>query len=496
MVALLPGRLPRMTDSIDAKERLQARIRHCLLAHIAAYGYQTIHVPVIEQSDLYLLKAGETIAPQLCELASRKGLSLRPEHTASVVRAYVESLQENPLPLRLSYFGPVFRMRADAFPQQFEEFGVELLGMVEQAGDLELLALACGALALLGLRAFRPCLGQVGILQGYLDSLGLDRRLSSFLLIHRETLKIEGSQGMLALLRERLPEFQVEVSDSPSPKRRRLRELLAPLPEEEAREVLRDFLSLTQLADTLEGLPDDDGIERLLSKLKRVDSGPRLRKALQFIEDLSQLSGEPKLVLPEARRLLRRFGQEPNALDHMGTLFDGLDEAGIASGLGWHLDLGLSRGLHYYSGLIFEVFHGETGAEERIGGGGRYDGLIELFGGRPTPACGFSFALESLAAALHAEGSAEVDFEAPICLIVSLEDWPAAMSWAEEIRKAGVPVSMMSPRPGNDNPQDALHFIAGEPPNFEWSELNAAGVVLSWEETLARLKSRKGGQDG
>lgn len=67
-------------------------------------------------------------------------------------------------------------------------------------------------------------------------------------------------------------------------------------------------------------------------------------------------------------------------------LYSQLESMGMRDWL--HLDFGIVRGLAYYTGMVFEV-HEASGAERAIAGGGRYDGLIELFGGPPTPAVGF-----------------------------------------------------------------------------------------------------------
>jgi histidyl-tRNA synthetase len=75
-----------------------------------------------------------------------------------------------------------------------------------------------------------------------------------------------------------------------------------------------------------------------------------------------------------------------DALGELAALRDAL----VAAGLGdWcEFDLGIVRGLAYYTGTVFEV-HEASGAERAIAGGGRYDGLVELFGGPRTPAIGF-----------------------------------------------------------------------------------------------------------
>ena len=474
-------------------------LRSQLLSVASSYGYRPIEVPVVEANDLYLLKAGETIAAQLCELVSRKRLSLRPEHTASVVKVFIEQMRDEATPLRLSYVGPIFRWSGgEAAPRQIMEMGVELFGLGGLAGEAELLALASRSLQAVGLQQFQPRIGHVGILQRYLDSLGMDRRLSTFLLTHRQTLREEGSAAVLELLRERLPEFYAgAVEPQPAEERKRLREILAPLEDVDAREVLRDFLSLTQLADSKENRQDDDDIDRLLAKLRRVDSSSQLRKALRFIEELAQLCGEPKHVLAEARAVLREYEQDPQSLSELEALLTQLEQAAVAPGKGWQLDLGLSRGLDYYSGMIFEIFHGEGKDELRMGGGGRYDGLIELFGGPTTPACGFSLGLGFLQTAQKREGS-RLGSEYPgHQLVVPEAEWAAAFTVAEKFRDAGVKIGMLSAENASYSDRTIrLQAHTGAEPRFQWFAGGSWGETLDWEETVKRLRQAGGGGNG
>src|SRR3712207_3541844 len=91
------------------QERLMAT--HATLeGTLDAWGYQPIDLPVLERRELYLKKAGEELVGKLYDFVHHgRGLALRPEWTASVLRAYLKSLQSEPLPVRLRYGGPVFR---------------------------------------------------------------------------------------------------------------------------------------------------------------------------------------------------------------------------------------------------------------------------------------------------------------------------------------------------------------------------------------------------
>ena len=465
-------------------------LRTQFLAAASLFGYQQWDVPVVENSDIYLLKSGEGYASQLCDVVARKRLSLRPEHTATFVRIVAAQHGASQNPLRFSYVGPVFRQREGyAEPRQLLEAGVELFGLGGWAGEVELLSLITQYLNELQLASFQARLGHVGIIQGYLDSLGLDRRLSSFLLEHREVIREEGSAAVLELMRDRLPEFS-ELARTPKERdeRKQLRGLLAPLGDEEARQVLREFLSLTQWVAAENG-PDEDDVDRLLTKLRRVDSTAQLRQAIAFIEELVQLVGEPKPVIAEARLLLERYEQEDSELNELETLLTHTAALGQPPMSGWLLDLGLSRGLHYYSGLIFEIFSGEGNESQRWGGGGRYDGLTELFGGQPTPACGFSLSLTRLAQAQMREGGRALHQVEPLPIVIAMDDWCDALPWLAKMRAAGCAVSMM-PEQSETMGECIVWGGDSSTPQFRWVVDGAPMQTLNWDETLARLLSR------
>jgi len=100
----------------------------------------------------------------------------------------------------------------------------------------------------------------------------------------------------------------------------------------------------------------------------------------------------------------------PRLLDHVGDAarehFDGLrallDDAGIA----YTVDARLVRGLDYYNRTVFEWVTDALGAQGTVAGGGRYDGLFEELGGKPTPACGFAIGVERMILLLDAHGKA------------------------------------------------------------------------------------------
>ncbi|MBD3261441.1 MAG: histidine--tRNA ligase [Candidatus Altiarchaeales archaeon] len=81
------------------------------------------------------------------------------------------------------------------------------------------------------------------------------------------------------------------------------------------------------------------------------------------------------------------------------------------------LDFSMARGLDYYTGLVFDVKVGGLGAQNQVAGGGRYDKLIELFGGPSTPAIGFAFGFDRLVDALRLQGHEFMEPETDVVVV-------------------------------------------------------------------------------
>jgi len=109
---------------------------------------------------------------------------------------------------------------------------------------------------------------------------------------------------------------------------------------------------------------------------------------------------------------------------HFGGVRAHLDALGVP----YRLEPGLVRGLDYYTRTAFEFYiEGREGQQQALGGGGRYDGLVELLGGRPTPGIGFGIGLDRLLLALEELGPAGGDAtasDAPTAVVVGAD--PAA----------------------------------------------------------------------
>ncbi|MBL8658549.1 MAG: histidine--tRNA ligase [Rhodospirillales bacterium] len=158
MAAVRPVRGTR--DYLPADSRRQRFVETTALAIASRYGYGEISTPIFEFTEVFARTLGDTsdiVTKEMYTLADRSGesLTLRPENTAGVVRAVISNGLAQQVPLKYFYRGPMFRYER---PQkgrlrQFNQVGIELLGVAEPGGDIECIALAADFLSALGLEA-------------------------------------------------------------------------------------------------------------------------------------------------------------------------------------------------------------------------------------------------------------------------------------------------------------------------------------------------------
>jgi histidyl-tRNA synthetase len=231
-------------------------------------------------------------------------LALRPEMTASVTRAYVDSLQGEPLPLRLCYAGPVFRYEK---PQrgrfrQFTHVGLELIGSPHPMADAEIIYIACKGLNALGLKNYEVIIGHVGILAAYLEHLGIQSHLRSLLMRHMEALRQRGQAHVMTLLGEVYSVFQADdPADGAAPRApasSKLADLLAAMDRSDARQIVLDFLDTLNI-QLDEARDQHEIVDRLMADRNQRQTA-RVRQALDFMGEIGHLVGEPERDTAEA----------------------------------------------------------------------------------------------------------------------------------------------------------------------------------------------------
>ncbi len=438
-----------LPDTCAAYRAVENQLHTCF----EQFGYRPINVPLVEHTDLYLRKSGEEIVTRMYDFVyQNRRLCLRPEMTASIIRAYIDHLEEQtPLPMRLYYGGAVFRYERPQRERyrQFSQVGVELLGSAGPMADAEVIWTACRGLNQLGLSNYRVVIGHIGVLAKFLEGLQLGSRLQNLLLASTDLLRSENGRLKVAQkLQEIYPDY-LPTQDSPSSPEQegqldKLVTLFQHLNDADAKAAILELLG--SLNVNLKGSRSPEEIaSRLLEKIHRQNRIPLIDKALEFMTELSVLEGEPFKVLEQGKELLPRYGIDTAPLEELRSIVEVLK----LYDLDWSqvsLDLGLSRGLQYYTGTIFEIHHGALGGERQLCGGGRYDELVTTLGGNQrTPATGFSFGLERVCVALESEGHFKVGshlhFDAFVIALDS-ERHGYAISVAEQLRNYGLNIEL------------------------------------------------------
>ncbi|MBA7653311.1 Histidine--tRNA ligase [subsurface metagenome] len=281
------------------------------------YGYKEIRTPIFEYTDLFVRGIGEStdiVTKEMFTFPDRKGrsLTLRPEGTAPVVRAYLENgMDRISKVIKLFYLGPMFRCekpQAGRF-RQFNQFGIEVIGTKYSAADAEVIITVLDVYKKLGLKNLEILINSVGCKKCRVDYV---QKLKKYLKDKKDFLCSE--------CKERYKKNPLRVLDCKK-----------------------------------------DSCKRI------IEAAPVI------IENLCQ-------------ECESHFSEVKSYLDDQKIIF--------------HEDPRLVRGLDYYTKTAFEIISRGLGAQNAIGGGGRYDDLVEELGGKQTPAVGFAAGIERMIIAI------------------------------------------------------------------------------------------------
>jgi histidyl-tRNA synthetase len=397
-----PGRPPGFHDR-SAQETAEATaIAADLQRVMTRFGYQPVETPVVEYADLFLTKSGDEAINRLFnfEMYGRQ-LCLRSEFTASAARLYVERHQHELKPIRWQFAGPIFRYESPqrSHSRQFTMLGTELIGPSGIGGDAETMALAVSGLLAVGLQNWTLVIGHVGLVGQLLDRFDLDRRTRRLVLGHLENLRRPDRgrkyvEDQFERLYAGLPQ-QLERLDGVG---------LAEEADSDMSRVLELLLESANLGTTGTGRTNEDVARRLLSKQRRADQHQEVLRALDLLEALAAIEGPPG----EAFRALDALLPDDEAIRATTHSFRAAVDLLAAYDIGPErisLEMGLARGLNYYTGIVFEAHTKVGDSASQLCGGGRYDDLIRVLGAsQDVPAIGFAYGLERILQELRRGG--------------------------------------------------------------------------------------------
>ena len=334
-------------------------VRNQLIAPAKLAGYQLMELPVFEDTSLFNRGVGEStdvVSKEMYTFEDRGGrsITLRPEGTAGVMRAVIESnLDRGQLPVKVWYSGQFFRAERPQAGRyrQFYQVGIEAIGVDDPALDAEVIAIADQGFKNLGLKNYRLEITSLGDnesraahridLVKYINSLSLD-----------EATTTRASINPLRLFDDKRPEIIEAMSKAP---------------------LLMDYLS-----------------------------------------------------------------------DYSRAHFAKVQEYLIALGVTFTINPRMVRGLDYYTGTTFEFIHDGLGAQSGIGGGGRYDGLMETLGGQALSGIGFGLGVDRALLAATAESTLPQESFTSDLFLVALDESAksAVLKLASDLRIQGATVEI------------------------------------------------------
>lgn len=277
------------------------------------YNYESIETPIVEYTSVFKRTLGETsdiVGKEMYTFADRnnESMTLRPEGTASVVRAIINEKLTQTLPQKRIYSGPMFRYER---PQkgryrQFYQLGVECLGQDSPYADVECIALADHILKTIGIADYKINLNTLG--------------------------DMESRQRYKEALIEYFSKYEKDLSE---------------------------------------------------------DSRSRLqRNPLRILDSKDENDQKISMNAPKFEIYLN---------DESKTFFETVLNGLAILKIDYELNPNLVRGLDYYCHTAFEFKTTSLGAQDALGGGGRYDGLMQQMGGPSIPGVGWAVGLDRLA---------------------------------------------------------------------------------------------------
>ena len=198
------------------------------------------------------------------------------------------------------------------------------------------------------------------------------------------------------------------------------------------RNILKDANIQGNLQDQVMGVIDKGDVEELISLLENIDVDDN---SMELLLKLIKMKGNRSIV-KDVETLINCSEHACNALFELEKLLESLEAFGFTN---YVVNLGIARGLDYYTGTVFEIYVHGLGAQKQISGGGTYN-LIEVFGGENVESTGFAFGFDRVVDALKKqeksiETKSSVDvFVAPIKSDLKLK----AFDIAQKLRKNGI----------------------------------------------------------
>ena len=340
---------PRGTRDFGVKDMAERLALERALDNVAkSHGYNRVQTPIFERLDLFTAKSGPEVVNQLYAFKDRsdRDLTLRPELTAPVMRMVADSMRADAKPLRLSYFGQCFRYEESKKGRyrEFYQYGIEHIGASGPLVEAEVIALAIRMMQATGLQDWSVRIGHVGILRRVLEQAGIDDWGDSedFVADAMRLLDKGDNSGFWEMFQDNIA---MDISD-------------------DWMDLLANFIGAS-------------------GKIQR--EGDPIETAREMFQGDAEW-------LKIWRDILDDFEATIDAVEALAPTPPKLE-----------IDFTISRGLDYYTGMVFEFHVPSLRGESQVLGGGSYR-LMHLFD-QPDldPCCGFGLGFDRVLLAMENE---------------------------------------------------------------------------------------------
>ncbi len=395
-----------------------------------SYGYAQIQTPLFESFALLSAQSGEEIRHKMFTFVGpdRVDYALRPELTAPVCRLIANGdLQHLSYPYKLYYIGQCVRQEPKTdnpdVRREFRQAGVELIGPASALADAEIIALPVRILEKLNISQTTLKIGNTGVFREIFKQVSLDPKDHSEVILDIDH---------LSRLRTESDFLDIETLQDELNMLRRLQGV--------------DYQGEHKIeTSTIQGLTENS-TDVWVEKLPIVAEATYIARWNRYFNiseetaqrciDVSKISGDKDTVMGSWESHVGDNAQ--GVRQELLTLCECLENYKISD---FEINLGITRGFDFYTGTVFQIEVSEKNVP--ICGGGRYDRLIESFGGPSLPGAGFAFQFDSLIEAYadtqHEPIQAKKDY---FIAAATKENIKVAQRLAEKIRQSGKTVEL------------------------------------------------------
>ncbi len=423
-----------MRDFLPVDVRKRNYVIGIIKSVYESYGFEPLETPAVENIETLIGKYGEE-GNQLVfkilkrgeklDLANAKtesdlsDLALRYDLTVPLARIVANNKNDLPKFFKRYQIQPVWRADRPARGRfrEFYQCDVDAIGSDSFVVETEIISAACDILGHLGFNSFIVKLNHRELLSAILEESGISQEFHTDTLVCFDKIDKIGGAAVFREMQERgIPLLGIKKS--------------------------LDFI-LAVLEASRSSDQERGNFQSIISELRQCPPKDRILQLIAGSNQINDKINERILNITSGFLLVN-----PKGLAAMEQLRNIIDLAKVTQPYNQiRIDPSLARGLSYYTGAIMEIELTDGDFKGSIGGGGRYDGLIGMFGKEQIPACGFSLGLERILVVMEERGMFPPEIAESRAADVMVTIWnedsvAASLKLATELRSGGLRVTV------------------------------------------------------